>query len=260
MMATLEIPGTFNFRDFGGISIANGQKIKSHRLIRGGYLSDITEEGLIALRDYGVRTVIDLRSPYETEKYPDRLLPMMRYLHIPILDDDPTSSTMTDSEMKKLYAHDDQFGYERMLRSYRRMIIDPHVADAYRKFFQALESYLSDGTILVHCSGGKDRTGVCSYLLLALLGTGNKENLAFYLESNEASKSRINQRLKAANNAHLGKCFLQSVQDLVVVRPQYLEQATSLINLEFGGINNYLKEVVGIPAQSKVTLQQKLIS
>lgn len=260
MSTVLEIPGAFNYREFGGLTTADNKSIKNRRLIRGGFLSQVTEAGLLQLRDYGVRLVIDLRSPGEVEKFPDRLLPMMKYLHIPVFDDDPTDSTMSDEEYTRQFAKDKQFGYERMLRSYRKMVMDQHAIAAYRDFFKAILLCANEGTILFHCSAGKDRTGFCSYLLLYVLGVSDNTNLAFYLDSNEASKKRIQWRIGEAKKTQLGAKFVQSVKDLVVVKPDYLEQALSLINYEYGGLSAYLREQIGLSAQDQKELRKKLVN
>ncbi|KRK47254.1 tyrosine-protein phosphatase [Secundilactobacillus kimchicus] len=259
MSIDLKIPGTFNFRDFSEVNGTDGPSLKPLQLVRGGFLSDVTDLGLATLAEYGIKTVIDLRSPNEMATFPDRLSPQMRYLKIPVFDDDPTSSTMSDKEIKRLYADDDQFGYNRMLRSYRKMVIDPHAIAAYQDFFEAIITYAEDGGILFHCSAGKDRTGFCSYLLLAVLGVSEQANMDFYLASNAASTDRIKWRLDQAKKDHLGSCFIQSVHDLVVVRRAYIEQAVSLINDQFGGIDAYVRDVVGLTESLIDSLKQVLI-
>ncbi|WP_288530574.1 tyrosine-protein phosphatase [uncultured Secundilactobacillus sp.] len=259
MSIDLKIPGTFNFRDFSEVNEIDGPSFKQRQLVRGGFLSAVTDSGLATLDEYGIKTVIDLRSPNETVIFPDRLSSQMRYLKIPVFDDDPTSSTMSDKEIKRLYADDDQFGYNRMLRSYRKMVIDPHAIAAYQDFFEAIITYAEKGGILFHCSAGKDRTGFCSYLLLAVLGVSEQANREFYLASNHASTDRIKWRLDQAKKEHLGRCFVQSVHDLVVVKKAYIEQAVSLINDQFGGINAYVTDTIGLTDSMIESLKQVLI-
>ena len=244
MVNLLTVPGAFNVRDLGGILGRDNRKIIDHKLIRAGYLSDINETGNQNLLNYGVKTIIDLRSPDEVTTYPDKISSEFNYLKVPIFPDDVTASTSTLDEINTRYARDSEYGYERMLQSYRRMVIDPHAICGYHAFFQAILDHRADGGILFHCSAGKDRTGICSYLLLAVLGVNPQRNLQDYLDSNPASKDRINSRMQEAKNRQLGQCFVTSIHDLAVVSLDYIEQPLSLINYEFGGMTAFIKDEI----------------
>lgn len=246
MKPMLEVRGAFNLCDLGGLQTTDEKVIKRQKLLKGGYLTDVDDQGLLNLYSYGVRTILDLRSPSEIERYPDRVLPSMTYQELSIFDDDPTSSTMSDQQINRIYAQDAQFGQERMLRSYRKMILDHHAIRAYKRFFEALITYGPKGCLFFHCSAGKDRTGFCTYLLLSILGVPASKNVDFYLAANENSRDRIAWRLSEAKKMQLGRSFVNSVHDLVVVKPEYLEQATSLIQLEFGSANMFIKDVIGV--------------
>lgn len=260
MPKVLNIPGAFNIRDLGGLTGRDNQTIEYHQLIRGGFLSEIENEGLEQLQDYGVATVIDLRSPNEVAKFPDRLSADFDYFQIPIFEDDATDSTLSIDEINKLYANDDQYGYERMLKSYRKMVIEPHAINAFGNFFRRLIVASQKGGILFHCSAGKDRTGVTGYLLLAILGVDASSNFDNYLASNAASRERIAWRISEAKKAHLGACFVRSIHDLVVVKRDYLEQATSLINYEFGGIDEFVRSEIGLSDEETDALRTLFLS
>ncbi len=64
-----------NPRDIGGYVGYQGRKVKMHRLIRSGKISNITSKDEKFLLDYGLTKIIDLRSPLECHKMPDSQIP-----------------------------------------------------------------------------------------------------------------------------------------------------------------------------------------
>ena len=81
------LQGVPNFRDIGGMETADGRRIRPHRLLRGGHLADLTEQDRERLSgEFGLRTVVDLRTTGERSRKPDQVLPGVTYLHCPIFD------------------------------------------------------------------------------------------------------------------------------------------------------------------------------
>ncbi|MFI9270280.1 tyrosine-protein phosphatase [Kitasatospora sp. NPDC052896] len=157
----LAIPGLRNARDLGGPG-----RLRSGLLYRSGWLAELTEEGTRELAKLGVRTVLDLRDPIELERFPDRTHDLSVTLaHFPLLPQDGVDRG--DLPLTEIYP----------------LIIDtagPVLVAALRRLLEpaALPA-------LVHCAVGRDRTGILSALLLALLGVSDEEITADYLLSNE---------------------------------------------------------------------------
>ncbi|HEX8783009.1 MAG TPA: tyrosine-protein phosphatase, partial [Steroidobacteraceae bacterium] len=57
----LQFPNLLNARDLGGYPTSDGAHTRWRSLVRADDLSQLTAEGLTALADYGVRTILDLR-------------------------------------------------------------------------------------------------------------------------------------------------------------------------------------------------------
>ena len=72
----LELEEGINFRELGGYLTEDGRKIKWHKLLRCGSMAQLTKNDVDYLDKYGVRYIIDLRSPeesnYSPDKYPDK--------------------------------------------------------------------------------------------------------------------------------------------------------------------------------------------
>ncbi len=252
----LNLSGGFNFRDLGGYPAAGARQVKWHKLVRSGYLSDLTDQDLQKLVDYGINVVIDLRSKSEVQSFPDRLNSHIKYINLPIFQDDQTESGASLERIYQLYARSDQGGFQQMMRSYRKLVTDPHAQQAYQRFFSLLEKYGKNGGILFHCSAGKDRTGMCALLLLATLGVDNEVVRKDYLLTNPASKSRIEWRRNEAKKMHLGRNFVQSVEDLASVRDEYYDQLVGMLEYQYGGIIQYLKTEIQMTKEQRSNLQR----
>ncbi len=146
----LPLDGTRNVRDVGGYPAAGGRRIRWHTLLRSDELTRLPAHARDELRGIGIRQVIDLRWPDELALSPNAFRddPVVRYLSIPLLADDPTPHAGLDG----MYRH----------------VLDerlPHLAAVVR----ALAA--PDGLpAIVGCAAGKDRTGVTIAVLLALAG------------------------------------------------------------------------------------------
>ncbi|KZL37017.1 tyrosine-protein phosphatase [Secundilactobacillus collinoides] len=240
----IPISGGLNCRDLGGHVTRDGRTVKYHKLIRAGHLSELTPTGRQQLLDYGVTVDIDLRSSAELNQYPDLIPEGIEFIHFPCLDNDDTESTETVNELNKLYSSSARSGYLRMLYVYRKLVINSHSQSAMRQVFAYLLAHGDEATVLFHCSAGKDRTGLTSLLILSALGVAPEEVKQNYMLANKFLVDRLNQRISEAKQAHLNQNFISSIRDLSTVHEDYYDQAMTLINYEFGGIDAYLHDVV----------------
>lgn len=242
----IEVSHSVNIRDLGGYPTVDGRTIKWHKLIRGGDLSELSVADQQTLVDYGITVAVDLRSNAERQKYPDQVPDQIKLMALPLFNDDETESRTTTQRLQKAYSSNPRSGYLRMLYAYRRLVVNEQPQKAYRQFFSYLEQYGTNETVLFHCSAGKDRTGMMTVLLLSVLGVNSEIIRRDYLLTNKFSVPRINHRIELAKKAHMNRSFIASLRDLSSVSIDYFDQAMTIINYEFGGIQAYLKDVVGL--------------
>jgi protein-tyrosine phosphatase len=163
--------GAFNLRDLGGLPLTGGGLTALGRVYRSGAPEWMTERGWGDARDAGLTTIVDLRNaPSETERLP----------HHPVIDAAVTKfasviSTPTedpdDGEFMSVCGPwlDHPRSYADNLAFYPKK---------FAAVFTAIAS--SDGGVLVHCSGGKDRTGMVVAMLLTLAGVETDAIVADY--------------------------------------------------------------------------------
>ncbi|WP_267201092.1 tyrosine-protein phosphatase [Limosilactobacillus kribbianus] len=237
----------FNFRELGGYQTANNETIAYHKLVRSAHLAYFERAEQQALYDYGIRTVIDFRSSSEVALYPDQLDARIKYLRIPVFDNDITESN--DEEINKTRQHfsqDPQAGFKRMMHVYHQFVIDEQAQGAFHRFMQTLCAVSAKGGVIFHCSAGKDRTGLAAVYLLSILGVPEQTIYQDYILTNRASVKRIKERLRFGAKAGLGENYLRSIYDLSTANKHYYDQALSLINANYGGMQAYLRDVLQI--------------
>lgn len=259
MSKELNIANGVNIRDLGGYPTVDGATIKKHQLIRSGYLSDLTYKDQQTLYDYGVRTIIDLRTAAEVHQYPDHLIPAMKSIHIPVLQE-----RMGDAVVRKQVFKDPVYnskaGFQHMLRLYLRLVASPEAHRSYHRFFVALISALPNGGVLFHCSTGKDRTGIAAMLVLRLLGVVPESIRQDYLLTNELSAVRINQRISEARQVSVTPEYLKSVFDISTVQPLYYDFAEAAIKYLYGNFGTYVKEQLDISDELITALRDICLS
>jgi len=230
-----------NFRDFGGYQTKNGAQIKKGLLYRSGSLDKATNADLDELATLGLKTICDLRSEQERLKEPDRIpdISPITFFNIsmrPIVDYHSRSlkrlgSLMFGAERKTDYIAESYKAY----RDY---------ATGYLPQLKALFKRISNPEnlpVLIHCSAGKDRTGVVSSLIQQMLGVPLDVAMDDYLITNRhMDEYNVNVMRQLSKLAYFGvpwKMYLP----LFEARRDYLNAAFSQVKEEFGALDNWMR-------------------
>jgi protein-tyrosine phosphatase len=156
----IELGGTLNLRDLGGYPVAGGGFVRWRTLLRSDALHKLDSAGVTTLSELGLRTVVDLRTQLEAETAPSALESLQVHLaHISILSGDMESLPL---ELEAIYRY--------------------MIAECGDAIGAAIKELCAADALpaLVHCSAGKDRTGVVIALVLAALGVPDQVIAADY--------------------------------------------------------------------------------
>ncbi|KAA9154301.1 tyrosine-protein phosphatase [Amycolatopsis acidicola] len=215
----LPLAGTHNVRDVGGYRTRDGGTIRWQTLLRADGLSRLDAEGQARLAGIGLRTVIDLREQEERDGAPEPFtgeVPVLRWF--PVFDGNMPAD-----------------GGLELARVYERM-----VDECGARLTAAVRALAEPDALpaLVHCTAGKDRTGVVIALALSVAGVAHEDIAADY----------------ALTSVHLGGAFLEEVRrkyaglglpqgfdELVIACPPELILATlDRVTTAHGSVENFL--------------------
>ena len=154
----LEVEGTYNVRDLGGYGTSDGRRTRWQTLVRADSLHRVPPAYQAALIDYGIRTVIDLRTTAETLAEPNvfSASPNVSYLHHDMAGDTEPYDGWEDLE-----------GLARIVAIYTNRL-DRRLG----QIGETLAAIAAPGALpaIYHCAGGQDRTGLITALLLGIAG------------------------------------------------------------------------------------------
>jgi protein-tyrosine phosphatase len=184
--------GCLNVRDLGGLRTADGGETHFGSIVRADSIRQLSDEGWQALVDHGVRTVIDLRGDHEREDDPPAELPV-EVVHVPFMEANEQEWDEIAEELERANATSDDVAATRdayliFLEHFRA-----NVAAAFEAVVRAPE-----GAVVIHCVGGKDRTGLLTAFLLHVAGVADDEIAADYALSEERLLPRHQAWLDAA--------------------------------------------------------------
>jgi protein-tyrosine phosphatase len=212
--------GCLNARDIGGYATRDGRLTRWGALIRSDSPSLLTPAGQEALEAYGIRTAIDLRFPHETAASPnpfaDPAHPIV-YVHISLIE--PEAEAVPG---------------ETLAQEYCRWL--DHFAATIGRIVTAV-ARAEDGGVLIHCAGGRDRTGVTTALLLSVAGVPSDTVANDYALSSQYLRPRDEEFL--AN----GPGTREELEALVakgLTRAEVMHEVLDHLERRHGGVEAYL--------------------
>jgi hypothetical protein len=155
----LDWDGCFNVRDLGGMAAAGGRRTRWGAVVRADAVDRLSADGWVALHEHGVRTVIDLRNDDELEPDVAARPSTLITRHVPL-------DGIEDSEF-----------WDHWKQQAPPMYYGPFLGRFPARVVEVLTTIAGarGGGVLIHCVGGRDRTGLISMMLLALAGVAAED-------------------------------------------------------------------------------------
>jgi protein-tyrosine phosphatase len=246
----LPLRGAVNFRDLGGYPTDNGGRVKWGRVYRADGLNALTDKDIAYLERLEIRQVCDLRSFREVEDRPDRLPQGAAFAHIPIFDKDPFGVWRVlflrhrlREEFTKLYTiHIVDRGADRMGETLR-LLADP-----------------ANLPLVLHCTGGKDRTGVVSALILHICGVAERQIVNDYSLTNLAAPRFIRGIKKEFSATRMPPGLkIEQLYPLLAAQPAMLEATLEHVRASCGSIHAYLIGPCGLSDAEIAAIRGNLV-
>jgi len=225
-----------NFRDLGGLRTRSGHVIRKGLIFRSEGPANYTAEHRDELAALGIRTVCDLRSEAERSADPnDWCGPACRVLHLSINAD---LRARDDAAWESFRSDPSPENTRRvMMQAYTVMpaALSPHWPLITRAIVAG------EMPLIMHCTAGKDRTGVAVALLLELLQIPPEEIVADYAKSDRFGE---NMRMAGTVEAGFRKTFgfvpPEPVIGLLIgTEREFLRAALQEVERRWGSIERY---------------------
>ena len=219
----ITLDGCYNLRDVGGYRTRDGHHTRWRTLLRSDSLHRLTPASWAALRDYGLRTVIDLRRPAELRYsgYTVDSASGIRYHHLPIFDDD--MYPLVDRPARDL----DQL---------YQLLLD-HCGASFVQVLRAIGGE-EGAPALVHCAVGKDRTGLTIALALQIAGVDN-ETIAEDYSHSSGLLGPVYDEFRASEREQGGD--MERLERILESRHETMLRALDYLEKRYGGGPSYLE-------------------
>lgn len=249
---TLRVEGGVNFRDIGGYIGLDGRAVRWGRVYRSGTLANLSESGVATLAALGIRIACDLRTDNEAAEFPDRLPPTTTLWHTPM------GGTVSRLRRMALLALKRNRLREVLQEMYTHVMIDQNgriFGDLFRKLADPDQLPL-----LIHCTAGKDRTGVAVALLLASLGVDDETITADYSLSNAYHEMFLGQM--AADVQVLRRLGLRDEQlrAFFLAEPETIANTLAYVRGRYGSVRDYLSRMGGVTPDTLARVQANLLT
>lgn len=259
---SLGLSGVENARQLGGYYTTDGRKVKSNMLFRSAKLAKATEEDINKLtRDYNLGTVVDFRTTEEIAEAPDPEIEGVKNEQIRILDEE-NSSDSNSAAMTQIYGKDPVNGLIEMVKNgtvsddmYITTAKNETAQKGFSDFFHVLLNNDEEKAVLWHCTGGKDRAGTAAVLVLSALGVDEKTILDDFALTNEFYAKKIEYMGNEAAKKTDDQTIIDGVKTLSGVSGSFMEKMIDSLKEEYGSVQNYIIEELGITEDEITQLQ-----
>ncbi|KAM3510864.1 hypothetical protein MY11210_005467 [Beauveria gryllotalpidicola] len=260
----IDIEGAFNVRDLGGISLSPTTATRHGVIFRSGHLEFLTDTGETKLSKLGITAIIDLRTSSEAkliQKWAcangwatatrDHLPPALPF---------PLSEAFRLDDRFLKYKSEDAMRSQSAAKRY----FDTVCSDSGRSKMRELLVFMhenSSGAVILHCSLGKDRTGVVVALLLALLGASDDQIADDFALSGPGLAPMFAQTMKFIEEYYPNYTEAElrgAVSQMLTPDRQAILILLQMIREEFGGPMEFFRDGCNIDSSLLLSLKNLL--
>ena len=259
----LPVKGLYNLRDMGGYVTNTHKRLKWGLCYRSDYFYYLSDESMEYMQNVSMQTIIDLRSEAEIETKPNRLFGNQKTYIC-----DPAAITARQAgkiqhwqdakEDMLAYASKEvskgKTGIENMEKQQRQFVTNAVSKKAFSDMMKII-CQKETPPFVIHCRGGKDRTGYGAMLFAGILGVSQEDLVYDYLLTAMARKQK---------NKVYYKHFIEQTEDVRVAdymyslfdtRESYILASMQQILQQYASIREYAMAELGITKEEIETME-----
>lgn len=259
----IALKGQPNFRDIGGYQTTDGRTVKWRELFRTGELPELTDADVEVLTELELKTVVNFLLPQEIEKHgPDRLPEGVREIPAPIISE-RTAELSIEAGRAQRSGDFSQLSAEVNTQIHRILL-----EDAKEQYVTLLLTAANpeNRPLAYHCSHGIHRTGTATAILLSALGVPWETIREDYLLSNEyrrdeaeAALARVRQLAAEAQGVPREDVDLTNAEAFYILDGSYIDGTLEQAIADYGSMENYVREGLGISDEDVAELRAQLL-
>lgn len=255
LLDTPRLTSVDNFRDIAGTTLVgtgaaytttHDGTLRSGVFYRSNALTPSPAD-LATLNGLGIAAVYDLRTPAEIAATPDTLLTGATYTNIDIIGSATSAANITSVSFSSPAQ-----AISMLEETNRAFVNDAGMRKQFAVLFNDLASV--DAAQLLHCTAGKDRTGWASAVLQSIAGVDSATIMSDYLATNAYTAARVNATLAA-----LPPSYAAIYRPLLGVQASYLQAGLDEVVKDYGTMDNYLKQGLGLSQATIYVLRAKMV-
>jgi len=249
---TLPFTSLANVRDIGGYPTTDGRVTRWDKVYRSVAPTFMSPEDIARLESLSVRLICDLRSDEEVEQAPTTPPASVReVLRLPV------QSEVSRLERIRFLL----FDRHRLQDLLRRIYIDILIDNNPQLFGRILHALAIPDNLpaLIHCTAGKDRTGVAIALLLRLLNVPEEIVVADYSLSNDAYSYLMQSTADAVRPLLTLGLTENDIQPLLAADPDLMRATLHHVETKYGGVEAYLRQHAGLDHATISALKDNLL-
>lgn len=233
-----DIEGISNFRDFGAFKTEDGKTtVRPDLLFRCANPAKVTNKGAEVMKRLGIKTIFDLRSEQELERAGVANIEGIENKWIPIFKNRDLSPAAL-AERARNFA-DPLEGFQ---RAYCELL--DKAPQSYKQIMEHIRDRPNDGFV-VHCTAGKDRTGVICALILLLMKVDPDIVAREYELTTFGLVNEFEVVIKTVEKEH-PEMSREAKLALLGSRYESMRGTIDIINQQYGGAYNYFKNYCGL--------------
>lgn len=248
----IDLKSLLNMRTLGGLPSTLGGTVRDGILYRSAAWDKLTlRDGVLLRKKYGITLDIDLRTDVEVESAPDKPVKGVTYLRLPV-SKNSIPGVSREVEPGKAVTAD---MLPEMEVVYRGLVATPEFMESFSTILHTIMNH-RNGAVLWHCTAGKDRCGLTAFFISSLLGVSREECVKDYMLTNRAF---VPEAARYFLMILLGKRdfkLAKKVFEVYIVRKSYLQAALDVIDNQFGGVEEYMRNQLHITDEERDTFRR----